>query len=143
MENKNQKIFVSQKAILFKKDGKILTIRRSKTAPSRPLQWDLPGGTLDFGEDAREGIIREIKEETNLEIKDLKVIDVISGADAKGEFWMTICYVAKAVTSDVILSYEHDDFKWITPYEFAKLKASPRNKKFVEKFKFLKVKGKT
>ncbi len=142
MENKNNKgkIGVSQKAIIFRKDGRFLTIRRSKTAPSRPLHWDLPGGDLEFGEDAKEGVIREIKEETGLEVKDLMVMDAISGFNDKNEFWVTICYTAQPTTSEVKLSYEHDDFQWVTPDEFQELKASPRNKKFVEKFKFLRTK---
>lgn len=135
MENDNQKIGVSQKAILFNESGKILTIRRTETAPSRPLHWDLPGGDLDFGEDAKEGIIREIKEETGLEVEDLKLLDVISAFNDVKQFWVTICYIARPTTNKAVLSYEHDDLKWVTPDEFLKLKASPRNKKFVERFK--------
>ena len=142
MENNDRKIGISQKAILFKEDGELLTIRRSKTAPSGPLHWDLPGGDLDFGEDVKEGIIREIKEETGLEVYNLKVIDAISGSDDKNEFWVTICYIAQPMTSEVKLSYEHDDFHWVTPEEFQKLQASPRNKKFVEGFNFLRTQEK-
>ncbi len=138
MGSKNQKILLSEKAILFNKNGKLLTIRRTKTAPSRPLYWDLPGGWLDFGEDTKDGVIREIKEETGLKVKNLSVIDVISGFNDIGEFWITICYTARPTTIKVVLSYEHDDFMWVTPDEFQDLKASPRNKKFVERFKYLR-----
>lgn len=134
MANKNQKINVSQKAIIIDKNGKILAIRRTKTALSRPLHWDLPGGGIDFGEDAQKGMLREIKEETDLKVKNLKVIDVIAALDYKKEFWVTICYSAEVTTKKVILSFEHDDFKWVTPTEFQKLKGSPRNKKFVINF---------
>lgn len=135
MKINNQKIGVSQKAIIFREDGKILTMRRTKTAPSRPLHWDLPGGDLDFGENVREGILREIKEEVGLEVQDLTLLDVISAINDNGEFWVTVGYTAKAKTMKVVLSYEHDDFKWVTPDEFQELKASPKNKKFVEIFK--------
>ncbi len=138
MENNNQKIRVSQKAIIFREDGKFLTMRRTATAPSRPLHWDLPGGDLEFGEDTREGIIREIREEAGLEIKDLMVMDAISGFNDKKEFWATICYTAKPTTPDVTLSFEHDDFRWVTADEFQQLLASPRNKKFVERFKSMR-----
>jgi 8-oxo-dGTP diphosphatase len=141
MGNNSQKIGVAQKAILFDKGGKILTIRRSATAPSNPLCWDLPGGDVDFGEDAKESIIREIKEETGLEVNDLRVLDVISGFNDKDEFWVTICYAAQPTTAGVKLSYEHDDFKWVTPEEFKQLEVSPRNKKFVEMFDFRRKHG--
>ena len=142
MESKNKKMGVSQKAIIFNKNGKILTIRRTKTAPSRPLHWDLPGGLLEFGEDTKDAIIREVKEETNLKIKNPIVMDARSKFSDNGEFWVTICYVARSTDKKVILSYEHDDIKWVTPNGFQKLKASPKNKKFVKYFKSWRTKNK-
>ena len=125
---------VAQKAIIVNDDGRMLTIRRSGTDIARPFYWDLPGGELDFGEGSQEGIIREIKEETNLEVQDLSILDVISKINNKGEFWVTICYRAKFKSGEIKLSYEHDDFQWIIVDKFLKLKATWRNKKFVEKF---------
>lgn len=134
VENNNQKIGVSQKAIIYNNDGKILTMRRTETAPAWALNWDLPGGELEYGEEARAGIRREIKEEAGLEVENLDVIDVNSDFDDINEFWVTICYSAKAKTAEVVISREHDQFKWVAPDEFLKLKASPTNKKFVERF---------
>lgn len=128
-------MWVSQKAIIVNAEGKLLTIRRSKTHPLWPLYWDLPGGELDFGEDSKKGIIREIKEETGLKVKDISVFDVMSGLNDRNEFWVTICYTARSSKSKIRLSYEHDDFKWIILNEFKKLKMSPKNKKFIEKYK--------
>ena len=126
---------VSQKAIIMDNNGLILTIRRSKTAPSRPLYWDFPGGKLEYGEDIKEGILREIKEETGLNVNDSKVIDAIAKFDDKGEYWVTICYLMHPTNKKVKLSYEHDDYKWITLEEFSRLRASPKNKKFAERLK--------
>jgi 8-oxo-dGTP diphosphatase len=138
MKNKNKLTRASQKAIILNKRGKILTIRRTKTAPSWPLSWDLPGGRLDFGEDTKVGVVREIKEETGLKIRDLNLLDTCSEVNVKGEFWVKICYTARAATTKVKLSFEHDDFMWVTPREFLALKASPLNKKFIRRFVSLK-----
>lgn len=135
MNGSNQRVGVAQKTILVRKDGKFLAIKRSKTAPSRPLYWDLPGGELEFGEDSEEGATREVKEETGLEISNLKLLCVVSGLNDIKDFWVTVCYVAEPSTHDVVLSYEHDDFLWVTPEEFLRMKISPRNKKIVKKFK--------
>lgn len=45
--------------------------------------WGNPGGSMELGETIYETIIREIKEETNLEIKekDLKIFNIYSGEE--------------------------------------------------------------
>jgi 8-oxo-dGTP diphosphatase len=41
-------------------------------------KWDLPGGGLEFGENALEGLSREVFEETGLTIQEKKLIGVLS-----------------------------------------------------------------
>ncbi len=132
---------VSQKAIIFNNEGKFLTLRRTSTAPVRPNTWDFPGGDLEFGEDAREGIIREIKEEAGLEVKDLKPFDVDSRINKEGNFWITIGYVAKAISDKVTLSFEHDEFKWLSSEEFLKLESAPKFERFVKNLKYEQSEG--
>lgn len=50
---------------LYVKDNKILF---AKEAPHLADKWELPGGGLDFGEDPRMGLVRELKEELNLDV---------------------------------------------------------------------------
>jgi len=128
-----QKVGVSQKAVILNEKGKFLVIHRTTTAPSNPNKWDLPGGDLDFGEDAIMGLTREVKEETGLEIKDPEPFDVESHINENGEFWVTIAYRAKAAVLDkVVLSFEHDEFKWVTAKEFLKLESSNKLRRFVK-----------
>lgn len=56
--------------------------RSDKT--KRAHGWDLAGGGLDEGEDPREGIAREIKEEAGLDVKNIFSIAVIFGIEAVG-----------------------------------------------------------
>ena len=133
---------VALKAIVFKEDGTILAMRRSDTAPSRPLGWDLPGGRLEYGEDATLGIQRETKEETGLIIETPIPFDVVARTSDHNEFWVTICYYARPTLYDVTLSYEHDKFKWTTPTEFKEMTTSTRQKQFAEKFEALQKSGK-
>ncbi len=64
--------------LIFNEKGQVLLQRRSDDA-----LWGNPGGSMDLGETIYETIIREIKEETNLEIKkeDLKIFNIYSGED--------------------------------------------------------------
>ncbi len=46
-------------------DGKILLVRHEKYGRT---YWVLPGGGVDYGESLRDAAVREVKEETNLDI---------------------------------------------------------------------------
>ena len=55
-------------------EGCVLLIRRG----SEPLkgQWSIPGGTLELGETLEEGVRRELREETSLDVRVLELIEV-------------------------------------------------------------------
>lgn len=54
--------------------GRTLLIRRG----SEPLlgQWSIPGGTLELGESLQEGVARELREETGIDVRVLDLIEV-------------------------------------------------------------------
>jgi 8-oxo-dGTP diphosphatase len=55
-------------------NGRALLIRRG----SEPLlgQWSIPGGTLELGESLEHGVVRELKEETALDVRIVEMIEV-------------------------------------------------------------------
>ena len=70
-------------AIIVNSEGKILFQRRADKD-----SWGLPGGCQELGEDFRDTIIREVKEETNLNIdkKDLELVDIVSGKSRRNSY---------------------------------------------------------
>lgn len=60
-------------AILLRR-GRILMAQRGK----EPLKgwWSLPGGALEIGESLRDGVCREAREETGLEVEPLGVLEI-------------------------------------------------------------------
>lgn len=70
-------------AIIINNEGKILLQRRA----DRDL-WGIPGGCQELGERFKDTVIREIKEETNLDIeeKDLELIDIVSGNSRRNSY---------------------------------------------------------
>lgn len=60
-------------------DSKILLVKQ-KVSSSRA--WSLPGGKLEYGETLGEGMIREIREETGLDVKVVKLLYLCDKPDA-------------------------------------------------------------
>lgn len=56
------------------RDGRLLLIQRAHE-PSKGL-WSFPGGRLELGETVFEAIIREVREETSLDIEPLAIFQV-------------------------------------------------------------------
>jgi len=65
--------FLTVDGIVEYKQG-IIMIERSNP----PFGWALPGGFVDYGESLETSVVREIKEETNLEFKNIKLLKVCS-----------------------------------------------------------------
>ena len=51
-------------------------------------KWGLPGGCQELGERFQDTVLREVKEETNLDVKeeDLELIDIVSGASRRNDY---------------------------------------------------------
>ena len=66
-------------AIVLQED-EILLCRISAELPHLEGQWTLPGGGLDFQEHPKEAVVREVKEETGLDVEITQLVTVDSVA---------------------------------------------------------------
>lgn len=123
---------VGQKAILLNRENKILLLQRSeKSGAGR--KWSLPGGGLEDKEEPFSAIKREIKEETKLEVKDIKPFNLRSYT-YQNDFILIVGYVCSAIDENVVLNWEHDNYKWLTTKEALKLELTDDARYFVEVF---------
>lgn len=80
-------------------------------------RWDLPGGTLEDGEDPNAGVIREAFEETGLRINALGLFFHYSNIDQdKDKQFITLIFLCEIEsTPDTILinPEEHSGFEWV------------------------------
>ena len=60
--------------IIIEVDSGIVLILRKNP----PFGWAIPGGFIDYGETAEHAAAREAKEETSLDVTDLKLLGVYS-----------------------------------------------------------------
>ena len=63
-------------AAIIRHDGKILIARRKSNVPY-PLLWEFPGGKVEINEDPKACVVRELKEELDIDIKVEDVFDVV------------------------------------------------------------------
>jgi ADP-ribose pyrophosphatase YjhB (NUDIX family) len=75
-------------------DGKVLLIHRK----NEPVGWALPGGFVEYGETVEEAVRREMKEETGLNLDDLRQFRVYSdpGRDRRGHV-VSVVFTARGV----------------------------------------------
>lgn len=126
------RVCLNQKTFVFNADGKFLTLLRTATAPTRPLKWDLPGGGYEVGETPIEGAEREIREETGLEVSGTKPLCLVSEHNEDGNCWVTVAYRAATEGDTIQLSYEHEEYRWVTKEEFLSLDSSDKWRKIAE-----------
>ena len=101
---------------LIKVKDKFLITKRSKSEDTYPEYWDLPGGLVEKGELPKDAVIRETKEETNLDIIPLKIIREDSNLDkVKDIVFIRLIYLAQLDNIDNIKldKNEHSDYKLI------------------------------
>lgn len=95
----------------------ILTLGEHKQQPNKSYTPDLPGGSVDLGESDRDGMVREVLEETGIKV----AIDSATPVYSKTEFYDSqnksiskhLFVVRLDSTPEVVLSWEHTSYEWI------------------------------
>jgi len=116
------KIFVATKSFI-NHQGKILILREAKTYAdgSNIGKYHIPGGRIKPGQSWQESLLREIKEESGLEVEISKPFFVNEWRPiVREEPWQIvgIFFECFSKSSEIILSEEHDDFLWIDPKDY-------------------------
>jgi len=99
------------------KDGKLLVLKRASDDVHLPGIWEIPGGRLELGEDPNEGVKREMKEETGIDIEVLHPLSIRHFTRQDGQTITMIIYLCKALHDNVVMSEEHDGFGWVSVWD--------------------------
>ena len=121
-------------------DNKILLGHRSATRKDtggifEPDTWTLPGGKQEYEETVYETAIREVKEETNLKIKNPIVFSVSDDFQSDRHF-VTIEMIAKEYSGKlkIMEPTKEDDWQWFNLDNLPENIYSP-SRVFIEKYK--------
>lgn len=118
-------------------DNKILILQRNMNEDIYPGLWELPSGKKENLETAEVALIRELREETGLEVEPIIPFDVFNYQIEKTDIIKDstqINYLVKNKSDlKVILSDEHQDYKWISQNEINSYNLSDSTKIVIEK----------
>ena len=120
-----------QKACI-EQDGKYLVVKRADDSHVFPGHWDFPGGKLEHDESPTEGLQREVKEETALDIESGKP-KLVFVEKVPDHYALIIVYESKITNGEIKLSKEHSDWKWVSGKEILEMKCEPYLKVYVQK----------
>src|ERR1700753_2411022 len=97
--------------------GRVLLVRRD-TEPLRG-EWSVPGGMLELGEKLRDGVRREVLEETGIEVETGEVLEVFDSifTDALGRtqyHYVLIDYLCRPVSGEARAGSDVSDVRWVS-----------------------------
>ncbi|MHA2247629.1 MAG: NUDIX hydrolase [Candidatus Hodarchaeales archaeon] len=115
--------WVSAHAIIFDQNKKKILLTK-RAAPPKQNFWFPPGGAIDIGETVEEGVRREIKEETDIIVNNLRFIKHIDGIthDTEGKvIYHFVVFMYKADYLKGIAKALDDalEVKWVSADEIA------------------------
>ena len=121
----SDKFPVSIKAIIID-NNKILCLKNERN------EWDFPGGKINFDEDVEEGLIREVKEETNLDIKNLKILKPFNLKFNDVPVFIVVYSCEISCNSSILTSYEHSEYNFFSKSEVKNLNMPQSFKNLVD-----------
>lgn len=111
----NVKFHITVKGIVIY-NNKILIMKKVKPSTDGLGYWELPGGGLEYGETPHEALIRELREETGLDIKILKPVYTFTAIRPDYQT-VGIGFLSIPTNNHVTISEEHTDFKFVETSE--------------------------
>lgn len=101
-------------AAIIRHEGKIFIAQRNDKSPFVPHKWEFPGGKVEFGESPEECVVREVKEELDMDVKVESLFGINSHVYERPEqsFHVVImAYLCSTDSTEFDLK-EHVDAKW-------------------------------
>jgi ribonuclease HI len=118
--------------VIIKLGDEVLLVRRSNS-DSRAGFYELPGGAVDPGENLEAAAMREVKEETGLNLNGLKFKETNSYVH-DGVQKLSGIFEAESTTDQVQLSWEHDDYKWVKADNFNNVELEPHYHEYLQNY---------
>ncbi len=109
--------YLAVSAAIFR-DDRVLIVRRARP-PAQGI-YTLPGGGVELGETLEEAVVREVREETALEVRPIALAGYRQAIarDAKGgveRHFVILPFAARWISGEVSLNEELAEAHWLLP----------------------------
>ncbi len=105
--------------LVLKKDNKILFVKRSLKKKSLPGLWSFPSGTVEEGETIDDTIIREAKEELDIEVQPQTIFAKKELLELSVQLHFVLCIIIKG-DATINEPDEIDRLEWMAFPDFFK-----------------------
>ncbi len=124
-------------AAIIEDKGKFLITQRPKDVHNGE-RWEFPGGKVDFGEDPRYALGREIEEELGIKIEADDILELSSHVyDEKKHIVLVACHCR--YISGKVKKKQIKDFKWVKPDKMMDFDITEADLPFIKRL--LEIKG--
>src|SRR5487761_507922 len=118
--------YLGVSAAVFR-DGRVLIVRRARP-PAHGL-YTLPGGGVELGETLEQAVIREIREETALDIEPVELVGfrqaIVRDASGRVErHFVILPFAARFISGKISLNEELAEAHWLEPGALGNLKTT-------------------
>jgi 8-oxo-dGTP diphosphatase len=104
---------IAVKSFIINDKDELLLVKRDAKDVHCPSAWEVPGGRLEPGEDPIQGLVRETKEETGLDIEVRNPLRVYQFTRDDGQKITMITFLCRPLSRSLVLSKEHTECVWM------------------------------
>jgi 8-oxo-dGTP diphosphatase len=101
-------------------EGRVLLVQRG-TEPARG-RWSIPGGLIEVGEQLSEAVIREVREETGLQVEPVELIELLDRIHREGDrvryHYVIADYLCRVIGGTPHAASDADAVRWVERSEW-------------------------
>lgn len=124
---KANSVVPSTTAVVLDGQGRIALVHRKDNG-----LWALPGGGMELGESMEDCAVREVKEETGLDVELIGLVGIYTNPrhvmkydDGEVRQQFSICYASRLIGGDLAFDSESTEIAWVEPDKISSLSMHP------------------